>query len=357
MRVAIIGAGAIGGMVGGKLALAGADVTLIARGPHLAAIRENGLTLLMTEADGGEQLIHPISATDDIRAAGTQDVVIVALKAHQIAAVADDLPLLYGSDTIVITMQNGIPWWYFEKHGGPFEGHKIECLDPDGALAGAIPAERIIGCIAYPAAVIKAPGVIRQIEGNKFPVGEPDGTRTPRVEMISGMFEEAGFKSRILDDIRSETWLKAWGNLAFNPISAMTGATLEDICRFPHTRELSYDMMLEAQEVANCLGVTFRHTIDKRIAGAEAVGPHKTSMLQDVESGREMEIDALIGVVAELGRLTNTPTPRIDAMFCCLSLLGEIQVRQRAATKRAESEIQVQVTSPLSKIPEMAGVA
>lgn len=361
MRIAVVGAGAIGGMVGGKLALAGNDVTLIARGPHLAAMRKTGLRLLMTEEDGGEQLVFPVHATDDFREAGPQDIVIMALKAHQIAAVADDMAALYGPDTIVVTMQNGIPWWYFQKHGGPYDGRRIKCMDPDGLLEKAIPAKRIIGCIAYPAAVIDAPGVIRQIEGNRFPVGALDGAMTGHVETVSRAFEAAGFKSRILDDIRAEIWLKAWGNLAFNPVSAMTGATLEDICKFPQTRGLARDMMVEAQVVANQLGIKFRHTIDRRIEGAEAVGPHKTSMLQDVESGRELEIDALIGAVVELGRLSNVSTPRIDAVHACLGLLAETMKRNgNGSTKTAEMVTVVRpVPAPatISAMPEMAGTA
>ena len=319
MRICVVGAGAIGGFMGAKLALAGSDVTLIARGPHLDAIRAHGLKLIM--ADGTELVATNTEATDDINAAGTHDVVILALKAHQIAAVAADLPALYGPGTSVVTVQNGIPWWYFQKHGGEFDGRRLESVDPDGTLERYIPPERIIGSIAYPATDKPQPGVIKHVEGNRFPLAELDGSETDRVTRLAAVFTDAGFKSKVTADLRSQIWLKAWGNLSFNPISALTGATLVEICRFPETRALATAMMHEAQEIAHKLGVTFRHTIEQRIAGAEKVGEHKTSMLQDVEAGRPLELDALIGVVAELGRLTDTPTPSIDAVYASVKLM------------------------------------
>ncbi len=305
--------------MGAKLALAGSEVTLIARGPHLDAIRAHGLKLIM--ADGTELVATNTEATDDIGAAGTHDMVILALKAHQIAAVAADLPALYGPDTSVVTVQNGIPWWYFQKHGGEFDGHRLESLDPDGTLEHHIPPDRIIGSIAYPAVDKPEPGVIKHVEGNRFPLAELDGSETERVTRLAAVFTDAGFKSKVTADIRSQIWLKAWGNLSFNPISALTGATLVKICQFPETRALSAAMMLEAQEIAHQLGVTFRHTIEQRIAGAEKVGEHKTSMLQDLEAGRPLELDALVRVVAELGHLTGTPTPSIDAVYACVKLM------------------------------------
>ena len=319
MRICVVGAGAIGGFMGAKLALAGSDVTLIARGPHLDAIRAHGLKLIM--ADGTELVATNTEATDDINAAGTHDVVILALKAHQIAAVAADLPALYGPGTSVVTVQNGIPWWYFQKHGGEFDGRRLESVDPDGTLERYIPPERIIGSIAYPATDKPQPGVIKHVEGNRFPLAELDGSETDRVTRLAAVFTDAGFKSKVTADLRSQIWLKAWGNLSFNPISALTGATLVEICQFPETRALVTAMMHEAQEIAHKLGVTFRHTIEQRIAGAEKVGEHKTSMLQDVEAGRPLELDALIGVVAELGRLTDTPTPSIDAVYASVKLM------------------------------------
>jgi 2-dehydropantoate 2-reductase len=272
-------------------------------------------------ADGTELVATNTEATDNISTVGTHDVVILALKAHQIAAVAADLPALYGQDTSVVTVQNGIPWWYFQKHGGEFDGRRLESLDPDGTLERYIPPDRIIGSIAYSATDKPEPGVIKHVEGNRFPLAELDGSSTDRVTRLAAVFTDAGFKSKVTTDIRSQIWLKAWGNLSFNPISALTGATLANICQFPETRALSAAMMHEAQEIAHRLGVTFRHTIEQRIAGAEKVGEHKTSMLQDVEAGRPLELEALVGVVAELGRLTNTPTPSIDAVYACVKLM------------------------------------
>jgi 2-dehydropantoate 2-reductase len=320
MKIAIIGAGAIGGYVGVKLALAGEDVTFIVRGENLRAIREHGMRLVL--ADGSEQVAHNVRATDDYREAGAQDLVILATKAHQVAAVAGELPRLFGPDTAVVTMQNGIPFWYFHKTGGPLEGSAVRSVDADGELARRIPAERVIGCVVYPASELVEPGVVRHIEGDRFPLGELDGTRSERVQRISDCFTRAGFKAPVLDDIRAEIWLKLWGNLSFNPISGLTHATLLDICQDPLSRGLAASMMREAEQVAGKLGITFRVTLDKRIAGAEKVGRHKTSMLQDIEAGRAPEIDALVGSVAELARLTETPTPHIDAVYALVKLLA-----------------------------------
>lgn len=321
MKICIVGAGAIGGLMGAKLALAGEEVTLIARGAHLEAMQKNGLKLI--EEDGSERVAKNVKATSRIADAGKQDVVILALKAHQVEPIAKDIPALFHDKTAVVTTQNGIPWWYFQKHGGEFEGRRVETVDPQGHLMASIEVERILGCVVYPAAEIVSPGVIKLIEGNRFPVGELDGSETERVKNICATFVKAGFKSPVLKDIRSEIWLKLWGNLSFNPISALTHSTLVDICQFPLTRQLAADMMTEAQTIANKLGVEFRVSLEKRIAGAEKVGKHKTSMLQDIEIGRAIEIDALVGAVIELGRLTNTPTPHIDAVYACVKLLAK----------------------------------
>ena len=328
MRICVIGAGAIGGFLGAKLALAGEDVTLIARGPHLDAIRNNGLKLVMK--DGTEYIATNAKATSNIEEAGPQDVVILALKAHQIEPVAPQMPALFGPETIVVTVQNGIPWWYFQKHGGEFDGRRLETLDPTGVIEANIEAGRIIGCVAYPAAAVIEPGVIHHVEGDRFPLGELDGSKSERAKMFCQALTDAGFRSRVIEDIRSEIWLKAWGNLSFNPVSALTYATLLDICRFPETRELAANMMKEAQEIAKKLGIEFRHTIDRRINGAEAVGAHKTSMLQDVEARRSLEVEALIGAVIELGRLTNTPSPAIEAVYACVKLLDATLMRDRS---------------------------
>ncbi|MGE5088033.1 MAG: 2-dehydropantoate 2-reductase [Candidatus Levyibacteriota bacterium] len=320
MKIAVVGAGAVGGLVGARLALAGKQVTFIARGANLDAIRRNGIRLIM--GDGTEEVAKDVFATSDYGAAGPQDLVILAMKAHQVEAVAEAVPRLFGPDTAVITMQNGIPYWYFHRHGGRFEGTPVRSVDPGGTLARNLPARRVIGCVVYPASELIAPGVVRHIEGNRFPVGELDGSITARVTRASQCLIDAGFKSPVLEDIRAEIWLKLWGNLTFNPISALARATLVDICRDPATRRLAAAMMAEAQAVAEKLGIRFRVSLEQRIAGAEKVGAHKTSMLQDVEAGRPPEIEALVGSVVELGRLTGTPTPHIDAVYALVSLLA-----------------------------------
>ena len=327
MKIAIIGAGAIGGYVGVKLALAGEDVTFVARGANLQAIRNNGMKLVLS--DGTEQVATNVKATDDYAQAGKQDLVILAMKAHQLDAVADELPRLFGPDTTVVTMQNGIPFWYFHKHGGPLEGSKVRSVDPAGVLADKIPPSRVVGCVVYPAAELMAPGVVRHIEGDRFPLGELDGSSSERVTRISECFGRAGLKAPVLDSIRSEIWLKLWGNLTFNPISSLAHSTLVDICQFPLSRELVANMMREAQEVAHKLGIGFRVTLEKRIAGAEKVGKHKTSMLQDIEAGRAPEIDALTGSVMELGRLTQTATPHIDTVYALVKLLARTLHQER----------------------------
>jgi len=327
MKICVVGAGAIGGLMGAKLALAGEDVTLIARGAHLEAIRQNGLKLI--EEDGTEHVARQVKATSRLSEAGAQDIVILALKAHQVEPIAKDLPALFGPDTIVVTTQNGIPWWYFQKHGGEFEGRRVETVDPSGTLMASVEVERILGCVVFPAAEIVSPGVVRVIEGNRFPVGELDGSESERVKMVTALFTKAGFKSPVLKNVRGEIWLKLWGNLSFNPISALTHSTLVDICQFPLTRQLAADMMTEAQTIANKLGIEFRVSLEKRIAGAENVGKHKTSMLQDIEIGRAIEIDALVGAVVELGRLTQTPTPHIDAVYACVKLLAKTLAEEK----------------------------
>jgi 2-dehydropantoate 2-reductase len=321
MKIAIIGAGAIGGYVGVKLALSGEDVTFIVRGANLDAIRNNGMKLVMS--DGTEHLASRVKATNDYAAAGAQDMVILAMKAHQVEAVAEEVPRLYGPDTVVVTMQNGIPYWYFHKHGGELAGTIVRSVDPTGLIARKIPPERVIGCVVYPASELIAPGVVKHIEGDRFPVGELDGSSSARAARVSLCLTQAGFKAPILDDIRAEIWLKLWGNLTFNPISALTRSTLLDICQYPPTRELAASMMTEAQTIAHKLGISFRIGLEKRIAGAEKVGKHKTSMLQDVEAGRAPEIEALVGAVIELGRLTHTSTPNIDAVYALTKLLAD----------------------------------
>jgi 2-dehydropantoate 2-reductase len=327
MKIAVIGAGAIGGLVGAKLALAGEDVTFIVRGKNLDAIATNGFKLI--GADGTEQVARNVKATDRYDQAGPQDIVVLAMKAHQVEAVANDVPRLFGPETVVVTMQNGIPFWYFHQHGGTLAGTPVRSVDPTGLVAAKIPAERVIGCVVYPASELTAPGVVKHIEGDRFPVGELDGSSSERVNRVSACLGAAGFKAPVLDNIRAEIWLKLWGNLTFNPISSLSHSTLVDICQYPPSRELAAAMMREAQAVAHKLGIEFRVTLDKRIAGAEKVGKHKTSMLQDVEAGRAPEIDALVGAVVELARLTDTPTPHIDTVYSLVKLLARTMEEQR----------------------------
>ena len=284
-------------------------------------------------ADGAEHVAANVRATDNYAEAGPQDLVILAMKAHQVEAVARDVPKLFGPDTVVVTMQNGIPYWYFHQHGGALQGTQLRSVDPSGLIGQGIPAQRVIGCVVYPACELVKPGVVRHVEGDRLPVGELDGTTSDRVTRVSQCFINAGFKSPVLENIRAEIWLKLWGNLTFNPISSLAHSTLADICQYPLSRELAASMMCEAQEVANKLGIEFRVSLDKRIAGAEKVGKHKTSMLQDIEAGRAPEIDALVGSVVELGRLTQTPTPHIDTVYALVKLLAKTMDEERGQVR------------------------
>ncbi len=320
MKVCVVGAGAIGGMMAAKLAQSGHALSVIARGAHLEAIRSNGLKYI----ENGETLvITDITATADMEEITGQELVLLGVKAHQIEPIADKLSGMLAPGGVIVTLQNGIPWWYFQKLPGEYRDSIVRTVDPDGAIAAAIDPERIIGCIAYPAATIDEPGVIRHIEGNRYPVGELDGSESERVQAICNAFVEAGFKSFVLPDIRSEIWLKLWGNLSFNPISALTHSTLVDICQFPQTRTLAAQMMTEAQQIAEKLGASFRVTLERRIEGAEGVGKHKTSMLQDLEVGKALEIDGMLGVVIELGEQTGIPTPAMNTVYALVSLLNK----------------------------------
>jgi 2-dehydropantoate 2-reductase len=329
VKIAVVGAGAIGGLVGARLALAGQDVTFLVRGRNLEAIRSRGMQLKLQ--DGSQLVAANVRATNDYGEAGRQDAVVLAVKAHQVEAIANEVPKLFGPDTVVVTMQNGIPYWYFYKHGGALAGRQVATVDPSGLCSRQIPAERVLGCVVYPAAVLVAPGIVQHIEGDRFPVGEPDGSRSARAQRVSECFTQAGFQAPVLEDIRAEIWLKLWGNLTFNPISALSRATLADICQYPLTRGLAAAMMAEAQAIAAKLGITFRVSIDRRIAGAERVGKHKTSMLQDVEAGRDIEIDALVGSVVELAKLTDTPAPNIEAVYALTKLLAKSVQDERLA--------------------------
>lgn len=325
MRICIVGAGAIGGYLGTRLALAGVEVTLIARGAHLEAIRRDGITV--EYADGRRETARPARVTDSMTEAGPHDYVIVAVKTHSLPALAAPMRALYGPETAVVYAQNGIPWWYFYRHGGEYEGRRLETVDPEGVIAAHTEPERAIGCVVYPAAAVVRPGLIRHIEGNRFALGEPDGARTERVARLAQALNAAGLKAPVRTRIRNEIWVKLWGNLAFNPISALTRATIEEIIAEPLTRALVVAMMTEAQQVAEALGVEFGITIEQRIKGAEEVGAHKTSMLQDIEAGRPTEIDAMVGAVVELGRLVGRPTPHIDTIYAAVKLLERTVTR------------------------------
>ncbi|MDH5188569.1 MAG: 2-dehydropantoate 2-reductase [Rhodospirillaceae bacterium] len=318
MKICIYGAGAIGGYMGAELARTGVDVSLIARGPHLKAMRENGLKLRIGDE---EHVTHP-TCTDNPADLGPQDFVIVTLKAHSVPNVVDAMQPLLGPDTAVVTAVNGVPWWYFYGLEGDFEGRRMETVDPGSVQWNGIGPERAIGCVVYPACEIAEPGVIQHTSGNKFTLGEPNGEKTERIQKLSQALMAANLKAPVRPRIRDEIWIKLWGNLSFNPISALTSATLEQIAGDDGTRAVVRAMMVEAQAIGEALGVKFPVTVDKRIDGAAAVGAHKTSMLQDLELGRPMEIDALVAAVSEMGVLVGMKTPTIDTVLAL--------VRQRA---------------------------
>jgi len=318
MKICIVGAGAIGGMLAVRLSQSGAEVSVVARGAQLSAIQNNGLTLI--EADGTSQT-RQIPASSNLRDFAAQDAIVLAVKAHQLSPACSGVMHSLSKDGVVITAQNGIPFWYFAGQDGPYADRRLLSVDPDGSIAAQLPVDRIIGSVVYPAAEIVSPGVIKHIEGLRFSLGELDGTTSERVTRISSLFRAAGFKSPVVKDIRSEIWTKLWGNLAFNPISALTRADLAAICADEGTHNLAATMMREAQAIAEKLGIEFKIPLEKRLAGAAEVGAHKTSMLQDLEGGRALETEALIGAVAELGTLVDVPSPAITAVLACLRLL------------------------------------
>ena len=322
MKVAIFGAGAIGGFLGARLAAAGtAEVTFIARGPHLAAMAANGVRLI----SGADSItVHPRCVADAAEA-GPQDAVIVTLKAHSLPAAAPQIARLFGPGTTLVTGINGVPYWYFYGQDGPFRDRRVASVDPDGSLWDILPPARVIGCVVYPAAEVIAPGVIRHEYGDRFSLGEPDGARSPRIEALAKLLIGAGLKAPIRPRIRDEIWVKLWGNLAFNPVSALTMSTLDRITGREDLRDLCRSMMGEAKAVAEALGIRFAIDVERRIAGAAEVGEHRTSMLQDLERGRPMEIDALLGAVVEFGDLLAQPMP------ICRAVLALVRERARQA--------------------------
>ena len=321
MKICVFGAGAIGGYMGAKLAQAGADVSLVARGPHLAAMQANGLRLV---EESGEITV-PVRAEEDPAALGEQDYVIVTLKAHSVPPVVGRMAPLIGENTTVVSGVNGVPWWYFHKHGGDLEGTRLASVDPGNVQWDGFGPDRVLGCVVYPAAEVVQPGVVKHIEGNRFSLGEPDGSKSDRALDLSKALSAAGLKAPVRPRLRDEIWVKLWGNLSFNPISALTRATLDVLCTEPGTRGIARAMMVEAQEIAETLGVKFPIDVDRRIDGGAAVGAHRTSMLQDLDAGRPMEIDALVGSVQELGRVVGVTTPTIDMV------LALVQQRARVA--------------------------
>ena len=322
MKICVFGAGAIGGYMGVKLAQAGADVSLVARGPHLAAMQANGLKLI---EEGGEETVVPVAASDNPADLGVQDYIIVTLKAHSVPPIVEKMKPLIGPNTTIVSGVNGVPWWYFHKIGGEHEGTRLESVDPGNAQWDGFGPDRVLGCVVYPAAEVIEPGVVKHIEGNRFSLGEPDGSKSERAVALSQALSSAGLKAPVRPRLRDEIWVKLWGNLSFNPISALTHATLDVLCTDPGTRAVAKGMMLEAQEIAEKLGVKFPIDVERRIDGGAAVGAHRTSMLQDLDQGRPMEIDALVGSVQELGRVVGVPTPTID------TVLALVQLRARTA--------------------------
>ena len=322
MKICVFGAGAIGGLMAARIAAAeSAEVTIIARGPHLAAMQKHGLKLI---SEGVETIVHPrcVATAEE---AGVQDAVIVTLKAHSLAGAAQQMQPLLGPETAIVSAVNGIPWWYFYKFGGAYDGRRVESVDHGGEVSRLLAPERAIGCIVYPAADVPEPGVVQHTYGDRFTLGEPSGERSPRVEAIAKALSAAGFKAPVRPKIRDEIWVKLWGNLAFNPISALTVNTLDQLTGDPGQREVARNMMLEAQAIGEALGVRFAIDVDKRIAGAAEVGAHRTSMLQDLERGRPMEIEALLGVIVEFADLTGLSAP------ICRTVLALVRARARAA--------------------------
>ena len=319
MKICMFGAGAIGGFIGVLLARAGQDVSFVARGPHLAAMRAAGARLLID----GRELVARVPCTDDPRELGPQDIVFITMKAHSIPAAVDSMVPLLGPDTAIVTGVNGIPYWYFHGRGGPLDGITLESIDPGGRQMRLLGPGRAIGCVLNPAADVIAPGVIQHAHGRKFPIGEPDGQRSERIERLHRAMEDAGMEAPIRADIRDEIWLKLWGNLCLSPVSALTCATLDRVATDPGTRAVCRAMMAEGRQIGERIGVKFRVDAERRLDGAAAVGPHKISMLVDLENGRPLEIAPIVTVVQEIGRRLAISTPTIDVVAALISLRQE----------------------------------
>jgi len=329
MRIVIAGAGAVGGYIGARLARAGADVVLFARGPHLQAMQTRGLRVTSAE---GDFEVRP-QVTGDLTAIGKADVVFLGVKAHALTALTPTLRPLFGPDTTVVSTQNGIPWWYFQNYGGELDGLRLDRVDPGGVIADSIEPRRVIGSLAYFATDVAEPGVIHHTEGNRISFGEPDGSKSARAKAIAEALIAAGFRCPVTARFRHEIWVKLLGNVAFNPISALTGGTLEELVRHPETSQVVREIMTETEAVAGKLGIEMPISIDQRIAGAEKVGAHKTSMLQDLEAGRPLELEAVVGAVVELGDRLGVPMPATRAVYACAKMLDEKEQRARQSSK------------------------
>lgn len=327
MKIAVLGTGAIGGLLGVHLSTTGATVTLVDQGDRARALRRSGLSVL--RSDGTQLAARPVNIRDAAERQDPHDVVILAVKAHEIVSALPALQSMMHGESTIVTVQNGIPWWYFKGLPGMWSGRDLAAADPDGRIDKAIDPKRVVGCVAYPAAEVHSADVVRHVEGNRFTLGELDGSQSERVQQLARLLVASGLKAPVTQDIRAEVWLKSWGNLAFNPISALTRASMGEICRQPQTRQLAMDMMLEAQRIAEKLGVSFRVTLERRLQGAEQVGEHKTSMLQDLEAGRPLELDAIVGTVLEIARLVGVRAATIEHVYGLTRLLDRASAAYR----------------------------
>lgn len=317
VRVAVLGAGAIGAFMGAALHRGGAEVALIARGAHLRAMQSAGVTVLSPRGDVNVR----VKATDDPAEVGRVDFVVLGLKAHDYAAAGPLLAPLLGEHTCVVAAQNGIPWWYFYREGGPYDGRRVEAVDPGGQVSAVLAPERAIGCVVYSSTELEAPGVVRHVEGTRFSIGEPDGSVSARCERFAAAMVAGGLKCPVEPDIRNDVWIKLLGNIAFNPLSALTRATMAEIATDPRTRVLVTNVMRETLAVAERLGRRPKISIERRLAGAERVGPHRTSMLQDLEAGKALELAPVIGAVIELAALVRVEVPATFALYAAAALL------------------------------------